>query len=244
MSHPPQLLVSVRSAREALTALEGGAALVDVKEPEHGSLGRADEQVIREVVQVVAGRRPVSAALGEWLDNAGPIPDADLCYVKWGLAGCAGNGDWRRHFTRLLRHQHRPQPVLVAYVDAANAHAPPLEEVFAVAAEHPGCVMLVDTNGKGGGRTLLDWLPAGQAIELCAKARDAKVKIALAGSLGLAEIRTLLPAPDWFAVRGAVCAGSDRQAAVQLAKVRQLVQLLAEHQGGDRRLTMRTRTFA
>ena len=38
---PPQLLVSVRSAEEARAALEGGAALIDVKEPSRGSLGSA-----------------------------------------------------------------------------------------------------------------------------------------------------------------------------------------------------------
>ena len=56
MSATTKLLVSVRSAAEALTALEGGAALIDVKEPAHGSLGRADLQVIGEVVRAV-GRR-------------------------------------------------------------------------------------------------------------------------------------------------------------------------------------------
>src|SRR6266852_1702802 len=121
MSETTQLLVSVRSAAEALTALEGGAALIDVKEPAHGSLGRADTQVIREVVRVIGGRRPVSAALGEWLDNADAVPDADLAYVKWGLAGCDANADWRRELTRLLDQHHRPQVVLVAYADAECA---------------------------------------------------------------------------------------------------------------------------
>src|SRR5207237_10897019 len=34
------LLVSVRSATEAGAALEGGADLIDIKEPRHGPLGR------------------------------------------------------------------------------------------------------------------------------------------------------------------------------------------------------------
>ena len=41
MNNGTQLLVSVRSPAEALAALEGGAALIDVKEPARGSLGRA-----------------------------------------------------------------------------------------------------------------------------------------------------------------------------------------------------------
>jgi (5-formylfuran-3-yl)methyl phosphate synthase len=230
MIETTQLLVSVRSAAEAMIALEGGAALIDVKEPARGSLGRADTNVIREVVGAVGGRRPVSAALGEWIEG-GLVPDADLAYVKWGLAGCDRNADWRREFTRLLNHQRRPQVVLVAYADAECAQAPPVEDVFALAIEHPGSVMLLDTHCKDSRerRTLLDWLPAPWVVDLCTRARGANVKIALAGSLGIAEMRTLLPArPDWFAVRGAACEDSDRQAGLQLVKVRQLVQMLRE----------------
>ena len=42
----PGLLVSVRSAAEALSALAGGADVIDVKEPNRGSLGAADDETI------------------------------------------------------------------------------------------------------------------------------------------------------------------------------------------------------
>jgi (5-formylfuran-3-yl)methyl phosphate synthase len=231
---PTQLLVSVRSAAEAWVALAGGAALIDIKEPARGSLGRADATVIQDVVAAVNGRRPVSAALGEWADEIGAIPDADLTYVKWGLAGCARRPTWRRELTQAMERQKHPQPVLVAYADWQCAQAPSVEEVFALAREHPGSVMLVDTHCKEAGGafnqrrpTLLDWLPSAWIEDLCARCREAHVSIALAGSLGMPEIRTLLPArPNWFAVRGAVCSDQDRQATVQLEKVRQLGELL------------------
>src|SRR5207244_12998888 len=82
----PGLLVSGRSVVEAESALAGGAALIDIKEPAHGSLGRAHDAVIQAVVERVAGRRPVSAALGELLEFHGPVPHG-LTFVKWGLAG-------------------------------------------------------------------------------------------------------------------------------------------------------------
>ena len=223
-----ELLVSVRSVPEALAALDGGAAIIDVKEPGRGALGRADDDVIRAVVQAVGGCRPVSAALGEWADRRVEIPDCGLTYVKWGLARCQRKLDWRRP-TR----SERPVRVLVAYADWQCASAPPVEEVFYVAAQRPGSVMLVDTHCKDANAikkarpTLLDWLPYAWIVDLCERCREAKVKIALAGSLGAAEIRELLPArPDWFAVRGAVCASADRHAAVEVEKVRQLVTLL------------------
>ncbi len=230
----PQLLVSVRSSAEALSALAGGAGVIDVKEPARGSLGRAEVQIMRDVAAAVGGRRPVSAALGEWADDDATIPDVDLTYVKWGLAGCRNKPAWRGQMRILLQRQQLPRFVLVAYADWECAEAPAVEEIFALASGQPGSVMLVDTFCKdalmGKPRpTLLDWLPAPWVIDLCARARQAGVKIALAGSLGSAEIQALLPArPNWFAVRGAVCGDGNRRGTVDLEKVRHLAELLAE----------------
>jgi uncharacterized protein (UPF0264 family) len=231
-----QLLVSVRSSEEAVAALEGGAALIDIKEPSRGALGRADDAVIRAVAAIVGTRRPVSAALGELADGARPFPEANLTYVKWGLAGCRRKPEWRDFISRYLddAKKTRPQVVLVAYADWECAEAPPVEDVFALAAEHAGSVMLLDTHCKVANNvirkarpTLLDWLPATWIIDLCERSRRAGVQIALAGSLGFGEIHQLLPArPDWFAVRGAVCEERDRCAAVSVDKVRQIADVL------------------
>ncbi|MBI1832365.1 MAG: hypothetical protein HYR84_13055 [Planctomycetes bacterium] len=232
----PQLLVSVRSAEEALAALSGGADLIDVKEPKRGSLGRADDVVIAAVRRAVGTRRPVSAALGEWADGPGAIPAVDLTYVKWGLAGCRRITDWRDRWEHWRR---RPQRVLVAYADWQCAQAPPIGDVFALACEHPGSVMLIDTHCKDSAKgirrpTLLDWLPIPDIEALCARAREFSVKIALAGSLSLAEIEALMPAkPTWFAVRGAACEFNDREADVCADKVRQLADMLFAGRAGD-----------
>lgn len=52
-SRGPRLLVSVRSAEEALAAIEGGADILDVKEPIHGSLGMANIEVIAAIARQV-----------------------------------------------------------------------------------------------------------------------------------------------------------------------------------------------
>jgi (5-formylfuran-3-yl)methyl phosphate synthase len=229
-----RLLVSVRSAEEAESAVVGGAALIDVKEPRHGSLGRAEDAVIEEVCRVVGRACPVSAALGEWLQDEQTIPNAALTYVKWGLAGCAGS-DWRQRLREQLRRSGLPRVVLAAYADWRCAQAPSVDEVFALAQEFPGQVLLIDTCCKeanqisGRKPTLLDCLPLPAIMDLCACCRDAQVRVALAGSLGVDEIRALLPArPDWFAVRGAVCDEDNRCASVQTDRVRRLVELIGQ----------------
>src|SRR3984893_8146145 len=100
------LLVSVRSPVEAQLALRAGAALIDVKEPARGSLGRADDALIAGVVRAVAGRRTVSAALGELVEYPAPPQVEGLSFVKWGLAGTNGS-DWRKELCDACRRLQR-----------------------------------------------------------------------------------------------------------------------------------------
>ena len=69
------LLVSVRDAAEAVAALDGGAAIIDVKEPRHGPLGAADPEAIAAVAHVVGTRRPWTMACGELGGERGSEPD-------------------------------------------------------------------------------------------------------------------------------------------------------------------------
>jgi uncharacterized protein (UPF0264 family) len=228
-----QLLVSVRSAAEARLALMHGAALIDIKEPDRGSLGRADDAVIAAVVDEVEGKCPVSAALGE-LREFQELPGRweALSFVKWGLSGCAGTtwpGVLFHHAARL-----GSRVVAVAYADAEKAQAPSVEEVvaFICGQPWPDPVLLIDTFDKSstttGRVTLLDSLPLEVIAEVSARCRANHVRIALAGSLHMEEIHKLWPLrPDWFAVRSAVCE-QDRKQELQAGRVQLLVDLLRE----------------
>ncbi len=67
------LLVSVRSADEALSALKGGAAVIDVKDPDRGPLGLASPEVWDEVKQGRGDIRPRLRLLALVPENAVPI---------------------------------------------------------------------------------------------------------------------------------------------------------------------------
>jgi uncharacterized protein (UPF0264 family) len=215
MSSPgPRLLVSVRDAAEALEALAGGADWIDLKEPRRGALGAVDAATARSVVDVVAGRTPISAAAGELRDW--PASEAELLdvegveLIKVGLAGCARREAWHEAWRRA--HEQitaaGKQMAAVIYADCAVADAPPAREVLDLAAELSCPWVLWDTFDKSG-----DSLAAHvAATELAARltaARRREMKTVIAGRLDLASI-PLLPwgLIDMIAVRGAACRGS------------------------------------
>jgi uncharacterized protein (UPF0264 family) len=223
-----KLLVSVRSASEAEAAIEGGASIIDVKEPLHGSLGFAGTSAIADVIQTVRGRVPVSAAVGELTERSDISPKVNLNFVKWGLArvGC----NWRHCLLQAASgwlSNGSCQPVAVAYADWRQAQAPSPQDVLDFIRINGWRVLLLDTFKKDG-RTLLDWMPYDEIGEICCRCSEHGVLIALAGSLGSKEISQLLPLqPDIFAVRGAVCRGRDRMATVDSALVRQIAGMIS-----------------
>jgi len=224
-----QLLVSVRSVSEAASALAGGAHLIDVKEPANGSLGRAGNAAIGRVVRFVAGRRPVSAAMGEVTDAAASsVPG--LLYVKWGLSG-SGALDWRRMLVdvadRLRRLPNHAQPIAAAYADWQRAAAPPPQDIAAFAVEHHWPVVLLDT-WKKDGTSLFDWLPVSFVRDLLFQSRAAGVRVAVAGSLGFDHLNLVRDLqPDWLAVRGAVCRAGLRYGVIDPERIRRLSSALS-----------------
>ena len=149
------LLVSVRNVEEAAAALGGGAAIIDVKEPARGALGSADLETIGSVAQLVAGRVPLSAALGELLDPritaAGSLPPG-VKYVKLGLAGCALDPDWQSKWQAAVAELDPVTScVAVAYADWQRARAPAPRQVLEAARAMDCSAVLLDTFDKSSG---------------------------------------------------------------------------------------------
>lgn len=233
-----RLLVSVRSAAEAEAALEGGAEVIDVKDPARGPLGRADLGVLREVIAAVAGRAPVSAALGELIEWGGrdpaeyPLPEG-TAFVKVGLSAC-DRRDWKPLLAdlraRVEAHASAPLQlpkwIAVAYADQAWARSPAPLEVLRFAEANGFAGLLLDTWEKNENR-LTDWIIREELERLVAQTQWAGMTVALAGSLREEEIRAMADlGPDLFAVRGAVCRGGERDGEVSARAVRRLKSLL------------------
>ena len=218
----PQLLVSVRSVREADVALAGGAEILDVKEPARGSLGMASIEEISLIarrMQVDAPTVPLSVAVGELVDWFGeievPTLPAGITFAKMGLSQTRGRATWLEDWRRVRSEFDRRAAaklkwVAVAYSDAAQAASPELNDVVAAAIE-TGCAgLLVDTWTKDG-RTLLDGIDPTTIQRIGNELHDAGLFFAIAGQLNVELLPRLrnLPA-DILAIRSAGCAKNQR----------------------------------
>jgi (5-formylfuran-3-yl)methyl phosphate synthase len=244
----PQLLVSVRSASEAIAAAAGGCQILDVKEPSLGSLGKADNVVIAQVLQtgLLAGIS-VSAALGEVTDystlprrenpNEGlPESLSELSFTKLGLAGLSRDKQWATRWQDTMSlltdsfAKDRPgslhQWVAVIYADWERAAAPSPDAIVkcvlssSLSSETQIAGVLIDTWSKNSGR-LLDSLAVEQLQDLAATVQQSGRFFAVAGRLTLARLPELGPIhPDIVAVRSAACRDEDRTSTVDEAAVR------------------------
>ncbi|MFO0918742.1 MAG: (5-formylfuran-3-yl)methyl phosphate synthase [Planctomycetaceae bacterium] len=223
-SHP-RLLVSVRSADEALAAVRGGADVIDVKEPQRGSLGAASADVLSEICQTLPPTGfsgPISAALGELREIPASISfPAQLAWVKVGLSGSQETDwktDWRRLQAEVCEHHRRTRLIAVAYADWQESHAPSPKDVIALAISTRAPGLLFDTFHKDG-RQLFDHLSPRELRPLIDKLHAAGLFVALAGSIGLDQFPDLVALrPDLLAVRSAACDGG-RNGPISAARV-------------------------
>lgn len=227
------MLVSVREPGEVGAALDGGADIIDVKDPARGALGAVDMATLVQVFERVPATIPFSAALGDPRDAASaaglvgglPIPPrAATTFVKLGVAGVesapAAEGMLRAAVAAARRHPARPLVIAVAYADAELHGLGP--GAIAALARHAGAGgVLVDTMSKSGG-CLLDSLPPARLRAWVADARGLGLLVALAGRLDRPDLDLVASfGADVVGVRGAACEGG-REGRVSAAKVRGL----------------------
>lgn len=208
------MLASVRTREEALLALEGGADLIDLKDPARGALGALDSATARIIVTAIAGRAPVSATIGDWpsmdpaeiLAAAQRTADTGVDVVKVGFfpapaqAACA----------RALAPLARGLPV-VAVLFADLTHDPALIETLA---ECGFAGAMLDTANKTGG-SLLGHLELASLGAFVRRVRECGLFAGLAGSLREQDVSALLALdPDYLGFRGALCAGGQRGGAL------------------------------
>jgi (5-formylfuran-3-yl)methyl phosphate synthase len=235
-----KLLVSVVNAEEVSPAVEGGADIIDVKNPKEGTLGANFPHVIRGVRALTPRELEVSATIGDSSSLPGTTSLAALgasaCgvqYVKVGLLGTQRPRDATSVLEQVCRAVREQSPririIAATYADSHKVKALSPLALPAAAAEAgvDGC--LLDTALKSDG-SLLTNLNATQLQDFVAQCRSAHLLCALAGALEEKDIPQVCTfGADIIGVRTAACQGGRVTGHVDRLKVKRLKELIAEN---------------
>ncbi|MFO7966255.1 MAG: (5-formylfuran-3-yl)methyl phosphate synthase [Archaeoglobaceae archaeon] len=212
-----KILISPMDSKEAIESIEGGADIIDVKNPAEGSLGASFPWIIREIKDLAARHgKQVSATIGDMEYKPGTASLAALGaaqsgadYIKIGLFGVRDEEEaykMLRSVTKSVKDfdEHK-KLVAAAYADhyRINSISPQLLPEVGERAEVDG--IMIDTAIKDG-KTLFDHMEIVEIKGFIEESQKRDIFCALAGSIrgthttALKELK-----PDIIGVRTAVC---------------------------------------
>ena len=231
-----KVLISIRSFEELLPAIEGGADIIDLKNPSEGSLGASFPWLIKKI-RNYGNNFTLSVAIGDMPNLPGTAAlaasGAAMCGVDIVKVGLFGPTSFNEGVT-LLKSVVKAtkdinQNILVVgagYADFKLFHGIKAMDIPAVCKSAGADVAMLDTYIKDG-RKLFDFIDSEQLREFVNKAHEFELLAALAGSIQPRDINTLHDlGADVTGFRGAVCSGSDRKNGIlEVNRVRNIVEI-------------------
>ncbi len=230
-----KLLVSPMNVQEAIASEQGGADIIDVKNPKEGSLGANFPWVIHEIKSHV--KKPLSATIGDFNYKPGTASLAALGaavagaqYIKVGLYGIHTPEQAYELLAGVARSVRTfdAEKVVVAsaYSDYGRIGSISPFELPAAARRADVDVVMVDTGIKDG-RSTFEFMGDEELKRFVGLAHENRLNCAIAGSIKFKDIAFLREiSPDIIGVRGMVC-GGDRTQAIRPELVAELKKQLA-----------------
>lgn len=231
-----KLLVSVVDADETIDALQGGADIIDVKNPREGSLGANFPWIINDIKQILPDGIEMSCALGDVPYLPGTVSLAAFgCallgpnYIKVGLHGTKNKEEALDVMGAVVRSVGNVNDeisiIASGYADFKRVGSlDPM--LLAEVAMESGCEgILVDTGIKDGKR-LFDFMNLKKIRDFTESGHVFGLLVALAGSLRAEDIVLLRGIkPDVIGIRGAACENYDRKGIISSDKVMELKKI-------------------
>jgi len=229
-----KLLVSPMSVEEAIISEQGGADIIDVKNPREGSLGANFPWIISDIRSHV--KKPLSATIGDFNYKPGTASLAALGaavagaqYIKVGLYDIHSEAEAYDLLSAIVRsvksYDAKRIVVASAYSDYSRIGSI-RPSALPAAAKRAGCdVVMVDTGIKDG-KSTFDFMDEVELRSFVGLAHDSGLQCALAGSIKFRDIAPIMDmGPDIIGVRGLVC-GGDRSECIKAELVAKLKAML------------------
>ena len=236
-----KLLVSVESLEEARIAVEARCAVLDIKNPNEGSLGANFPWVLKEIMdEFPALPCETSATVGDLPHKPGTgalaayaVASMGLDYVKAGLYASTTFEQAVEMMKVIRRAVHMANPkaraVAAGFADWRRFNGLSTDDLVRAATASRVDVILIDTAIKDGSN-LFDNMSFNELQEFVGKCREAKIMCALAGSIKEKHLDDLARlGPDLTGVRGALCSDqSNRRSALDPVRTRAFIKATEE----------------
>ena len=231
-----KLLVSPINLEEARSAMNGGADIIDVKNPKEGSLGANFPWVIKSVADAVNSKVPISATIGDFNYKPGTASLAALGaavsgadFIKVGLFDIQTNEQALEMAQRVVKsvknYDSSKKVVISGYADYKRINSIPVSVLPPICEEAGADVVMMDTGVKDG-RSTFEFMTNEELSDFTAAAREHGLLSAIAGSINFDDIDALNQIdPDIIGIRGCVC-GGDRNSVIQQKLVEDLKAML------------------
>jgi len=232
----PQLLISVTSIKEAQIALDCGADIIDLKDPDQGALGALPPELVTEIVTFVNAkcepeRKVISATIGDLpmepellLKHVLAISKTKVDIIKIGFfrAQNAGLTDYQSCLDALMSIA-RSGVKLVAVLFVEYEY--PVGLISAIKDAGFYGVML-DTTDKNGA-TFLDYFTVDEVKKFAHNLQVQGLLFGLAGSLNLQHVAMAKAiAPYYMGFRGGVCVNHQRKSKLDPEKIRAIREVI------------------
>ncbi len=217
------MLASVRNLQESNIAYQGGADIIDLKEPNHGALGAVPLNVIHYVVDELWEKCAISATVGDLPADVAAIEDkvmqtaeTGVDYVKVGMFS-------ERHIENCLPqliHCSNKGIAIIAVFFADMGFD--IDNAINIAKSARLKGVMLDTARKGSGG-LLKHKNIIQLEYFINRAKQNDLLTGLAGSLAIDDIPTLMKAnPGYIGFRTALCTNHSRTGYLDVDAIRQI----------------------
>lgn len=224
-----KMLASVNSLKEVMLVLQEDIDIIDLKQPALGALGALELNVVREIVTVVAKRRPVSATIGDLPMHADLIFDAVQSMAETGVdyikIGFFPDNNWQAIIDKLsVLTQKKHALIAVLFADTK----PDLSIISALKNAGFTGVMLDTMNKKSGSlRKIMAHETIRHFVNLT---KEQSLLCGLAGSLTLHDIPDLLHhQSDYLGFRGALCEEHNRVGQLSQHAIKRITHAIKQH---------------
>jgi uncharacterized protein (UPF0264 family) len=235
-----KLLISPTNETEAVEAIQGGADIIDVKNPLEGALGANYPWVIKNIKQFIKKPIELSCTLGDVPNLPGSVSLAaygaatlGVDYIKVGLYGFSTEKDAVYLLQQVCKAAKTINPtikvVAAGYADAEKIGTLNPQLIPKIAKEAGADAAMLDTATKNG-TTLFTYQTAIQLETFIQTAHKYGLQAALAGSLRKQDIQAISKlGADIIGLRGAACTNNDRNIGhITHERVKELVTAMQE----------------